>query len=278
LVTDNQIHETGTPPNAYLLAAGSPFVPPTDPYQRCRDLVEAARVCEENAHRELQDAATRVRRGDFLQHWLTKAGLVPTSSSAAGLGLFAGGAGLLSLGVAADWATRVRYGSLLPRVGGEFLTASELGFRDTVRYGVRSANWRAYPGAVTPYARWATTGHVLGVVGAGVTAGTSAWDQWQADADDPTIGDTEQAARAATVGLASGAGAYGGAMVGAQIGGAIGTAVCPGVGTVVGGAIGGMVGGIAGSEVGEWLGGEAKGVVGGAAGAVGGFVSKGKFW
>lgn len=80
--------------------------------------------------------------------------------------------------------------------------------------------------------------------------GFAAYDQWTADAADPTMNTGERVGRsatnAATVGSVSVAAGYGGAIAGAKAGALIGSAI-PGVGTVVGGVVGGVVGSVVAS-------------------------------
>ncbi|MGQ0465852.1 MAG: hypothetical protein ACT4QG_11090 [Sporichthyaceae bacterium] len=119
-------------------------------------------------------------------------------------------------------------------------------------YAIRPSSWVAKPGHQIPHTQWTTAGRALGVAGAALEGGKSAWGQWQTDADDPNLDTSERLARAGFVGAASGGGAWAGAYGGALAGGAIGS-VFPGPGTVIGAAIGGALGGMGGSAVGENL-------------------------
>ena len=78
-----------------------------------------------------------------------------------------------------------------------------------------------------------------GRAGTAVSFGVDAYEQWQKDSKDPSMGQGEKVARAATKGTASAAGGWAGAQAGAAIG------AC--VGGPVGAAFGGIVGGIIGS-------------------------------
>ena len=78
-----------------------------------------------------------------------------------------------------------------------------------------------------------------GRAGTAVSFGVDAYEQWQKDSKDPSMGQGEKVARAATEGTASAAGGWAGAQAGAAIG------AC--VGGPVGAAFGGIVGGIIGS-------------------------------
>lgn len=278
-VVDDQI---GPPaqglPTAFLQPAGQTFVVPPVPYEQCRVIVEAARERERQAHDALQDAAAKVTRDPPLLHWLGRLGLVPTSDTPAGMAQWAGNSGLFAVGAVADWATKVKYGWLDPgAVRGP-------GYWQTVRAGLRPANWGPLPGSETLHARWTTVGRTANVAGAVVAGTTALVNQWQADQDDPTVEATEQIARATTQGLATGAGAWVGAVGGAQLGAALGTPLGP-VGTIVGGAVGGAVGAMLGTTAGQMVGDQIKGVAGDLtdggvelAKDVGGFFKKGKFW
>lgn len=94
---------------------------------------------------------------------------------------------------------------------------------------------------------------VFGAAGAVVSGGFAAWDRWEADASDPSLGTGERMGRATIDGVAN---AGGGALVGwggAALGASLGTMIFPGVGTVIGGAIGGIAGGLAGGTAGNFL-------------------------
>ena len=84
-----------------------------------------------------------------------------------------------------------------------------------------------------------------GRAGTAVSFGVDAYEQWQKDSKDPSIGQGEKVARAATKGAGSAAGGWAGAQAGAAIG------AC--VGGPVGAAVGGIVGGVVGSGAGGWL-------------------------
>ena len=77
----------------------------------------------------------------------------------------------------------------------------------------------------------------------GVSFGVSAYEQWQKDSHNPSIGDGEKVTRAVTKGGVTAAGGWAGAQAGAIIGGS--------VGGPVGVAVGGIIGGIVGSGLGE---------------------------
>ena len=85
---------------------------------------------------------------------------------------------------------------------------------------------------------WGKAGRALPVVGTVAGIGTTAWDQWRADARNPNLTTTDRVGRSAGVGIYVGGAAAGGA--------AIGTMLFPGVGTLAGagiGAAGGLVAG-----------------------------------
>ena len=93
-------------------------------------------------------------------------------------------------------------------------------------------------------AKWLESGlNVAGKVATGVSFGVSAYEQWQKDSHNPSIGDGEKVTRAVTKGGVTAAGGWAGAQAGAIIGGS--------VGGPVGVAVGGIIGGIVGSGLGE---------------------------
>ena len=80
--------------------------------------------------------------------------------------------------------------------------------------------------------------------GTAVSFGVDAYQQWEKDSHNPSIGTVEKVARATTAGAGSAAGGW----VGAQAGAAVGACVGGPVGAVVGGAVGAAIG----SGVGKW--------------------------
>lgn len=202
-----------------------------------------------------------------LEWVLRRAGVLPAENaddpvaySEYGFGLIATG-----LGTRQDWLTRVRYGRYAPRVsgpgisiGGQFVSVSNSTAAQRLAWSMRWKSWEKdwIPKAnnKTTYARAGTVGKWVGRAGSVVTAGLAGWEQWQEDADNPTLDDGERIDRTATKAATTGTIAAGGAWGGALVGGAIGTAICPGIGTVIGGAIGGLAGAWAGGEVGGALG------------------------
>lgn len=231
-----------------------PAIEPTDPklaaYRDCEARVAFARDMENRAHDDLRDMAAEVARAPFLEHWATKVGLTPASSAPADIASWAGNAALFVGGAVTGWATQVKYGGLHPVMNGTRVNAADLAWWRRMGAGFSSKNWRAFDGMEAPYARWTSAGKVLNRAGGVLAGATAAFDQWGADSDDPTMSENERVARAGTVGVTTGVGAYGGALMGAQAGAAIGS-VFPGPGTVIGGAVGGIVGGVAGSHVGQ---------------------------
>ena len=82
-----------------------------------------------------------------------------------------------------------------------------------------------------------------------VTFGLDAYDQWEKDSHNPSIGTGEKVARAATSGAGSAAGGWAGAQVGATAGAF--------VGGPVGAVVGGIAGAVVGSVAGKWTAGKA---------------------
>ena len=87
-----------------------------------------------------------------------------------------------------------------------------------------------------------------GRAGTAVSFGVDAYEQWQKDSKDPSIGQGEKVARAATKGAGSAAGGWAGAQAGAAIGACVGGPV----GAAVGGIVGGVVGSGAGKALADW--------------------------
>lgn len=77
-----------------------------------------------------------------------------------------------------------------------------------------------------------------GRAGTAVSFGVDAYQQWEKDSHNPSIGMGEKVARAATAGAGSAAGGWAGAQAGAAIGAGVGGPV----GAVVGGAVGAAIG------------------------------------
>ena len=76
-----------------------------------------------------------------------------------------------------------------------------------------------------------------GRAGTAVSFGVDAYEQWQKDSKDPSIGQGEKVARAATKGAGSAAGGWAGAQAGAAIGACVGGPVGAAVGGIVGGVV-----------------------------------------
>lgn len=222
---------------------------------------------------------------DFWDDFLTTWGVLPND----GLGALAwpgliGAKLLLAAGVSSDWMRKVGTGTWRPRgPDGRFMTRPS--GRWARAWSMRpESNWGAKPYQAGNYAKWGTAGKWVGRAGTVLSFGTAAFGQWNHDASDPTMGTTEKAARAGTMGLTTAAGSWGGAWAGAQGGALIGAAVGGPVGAVVGGLIGGLVGGGLGGMLGDFVGQQVIGPVGDfadwagggiadAAGAVGDFAS-----
>lgn len=220
------------------------------------DIAGAARTSERQAHEHLA-AAIRAATGDgFVVDLLQRLGLLPPDyADGDDVGAWLFGLGGLGVGAGVAWMVNGRYGVFQPRIQGRFASTSGMGFWQRAWAATSTDSFHARPYDAAARNRWAAAGRWAGRAGVVATVASAGWNQWQADADDPTLGDVEQGTRAATMGATTAAGAWAGAQGGAWAGGAIGTAICPGVGTVVGGVVGGIVGGaaggLAGSEVGQ---------------------------
>jgi hypothetical protein len=93
-------------------------------------------------------------------------------------------------------------------------------------------------------AKWGKVGKALPIVGTAAGMGSAAWDQWNADASNPSYTSTDRVGRAAGVGVYVGGAAAGGA--------ALGTMIFPGVGTLAGAGIGAAGGLIVGAAASAW--------------------------
>ncbi|NHC45204.1 hypothetical protein [Motilibacter aurantiacus] len=232
-------------------------------YDEAFAIAQDARAKERDAHSRLVDAMLDSNGDGLVENLLEKLGLLPPDGMD---GIAAGGYALglagLGFGGLAGWMAQGALGVWQPKfrdAQGRWVWGTNKGWtplerlRLSLRSGAAARDWRALPHQSANMARWETAGAWANRAGGVVTGITSAWSQWDADADDPSLDTGERVDRAATKGVLSGAGAWGGASAGAWAGGAIGTAIFPGVGTVVGGAIGGLVGGAIGGFAGSEL-------------------------
>lgn len=219
-------------------------------------IADGARTKENEAHERLGDKIKESTGDGFIENLLQRLGLLPPDfSDGDDIGAYLVGLGGLGLGAATTYLVSSRYGRFQPRVNGRFASPHGLTFGERFRAGLRPDSFHANPHQAGVRGGWTTAGTWATRAGSVATAGFAGWNQWQADADDPSLSDVERGARATTVGLSAAGGAWAGAQGGAWVGGAIGTAICPGLGTAIGGVagglIGGAVGGFAGSEFGE---------------------------
>ena len=220
------------------------------------EIAGGARTKEQEAHQRLADGVTASTGDGLVVDLLQRLGLLPPDfADGDDVGSWLFGLGGLGFGAGVGWMVHGRLGIFQPRVNGRFGTARGMSFWQRAWAATDPDSFHARPYAAAGRNGWATAGRWAGRAGTVVTAVSAGWNQWQADADDPSMGDVERGARATTMGATTAAGAWAGAQGGAWAGGAIGTAICPGVGTaiggVVGGVIGGAVGGFVGSEVGQ---------------------------
>lgn len=237
------------------------------------EVADGARTKEKEAHDRLGDGISKSTGDGLIEDLLERLGFLPPDfSDGDDIGAWALGLAGLGFGAGASWMIHGRYGVFQPRVNGRFGTAAGMNFWQRMLAGGKSDSWHAKSYTAGARNAWSTAGKWAGRFGTGVTALSAGWNQWQADADDPSLGTTERAARAGTMGATTAAGAWAGAQGGAWAGGAIGTAICPGVGTVVGGVVGGLVGGAVGGFAGSEFGQAIIDPVGDAADAVGDWV------
>ena len=219
------------------------------------EVADAARTKEQEAHTHLGAGIKKSTGDGFVVDLLQRLGFLPPDfSDGDDIGAWLFGLGGLGLGAGVGWMVNGRYGVFQPRVNGAFGSARGMSFWQRAWAATSTDSFHARSYAAATRNGWATAGTWASRAGVGVTAVSAGWNQWQAAADDPSMGDVEQGTRAATTGATTAAGAWAGAQGGAWAGGAIGTAICPGVGTVVGGVVGGLVGGAVGGFVGSEVG------------------------
>ncbi len=232
-------------------------------WNECVSRAEAARTKEREAHTRLGAAMAATNGDGWLENLLETLGLAPPDGmdGVTGAGYLLGLGGL-GFGGLAGWMSHGVLGMWQPKFlnpSGSWVFGTNQGWstldrlRLSLRPGAASRDWRALPYQAGNLQRWEAAGRWANRAGGAVTALTTGWSQWQADADDPSLDTGERVDRAVTTGASSAAGALAGAQGGAWAGGAIGTAICPGVGTVVGGAVGGLVGGAVGAYAGSEL-------------------------
>ena len=226
-------------------------------------IADAARTKEAEAHTHLGDGLQRTTGDGFLQDLLERLGLLPADfADGDDIGAYLLGLGGLGFGAASGIMVASRYGVFQPRVAGRFTSPAGLTFWNRLRAGTSADSFHALPNTAAARNWWSRAGKIGGYAGTGLTAGFAAWNQWQADADDPSLSDSNKAGRAGALGVSPAAGAWAGAEAGAWAGGAIGTAICPGIGTAIGGVAGGLIGGAVGGFVGSEVGQEVMGAVG----------------
>lgn len=219
------------------------------------EVADAARTKEQEAHKHLGDGIKKSTGDGFVVDLLQRLGFLPPDfTDGDDIGAWLLGLGGLGFGAGVGWLVNGRMGVFQPRVNGSFGTASGMNFWERMRAATDSKSFRAKAHQAAARNRWTSAGRWANRAGGVITGLSSGWNQWQADADDASMGDVEQGTRAATMGATTAVGAMAGAKGGAWLGGAIGTAICPGVGTVVGGVVGGLVGGAAGGFVGSEFG------------------------
>ena len=250
---------------AGLTVSGTMISPPTDPgedasegdvnahntkVEKWNDLVsrvETARKDEDNAHEDLGKAISKSTGDGWIEDRLEDLGLLPKDfSDGMQIGAYALGLAGLGAGAGVDWMVKSRYGTFQPRVNGRFASPSSLTKLERAAKVLSDKNWHAKANQAAVRGKWLTAGKWATRAGWVVTAGTSAWEQWQKDADDPSLSTTERVSRTVSTSAITTAGAAGGAWAGAQAGAAIGS-IFPGPGTVIGGVVGGVIGGAIGS-------------------------------
>lgn len=240
--------------DAAVAAAGQAHERRATAYATAQQLASSARTLETSAHTALLAQVKAVTADDPFQWFLEKLGLLPQSGDTDDLAWWALGGLGTGFGVWADWRRRLGIGRFAPRgADGRFLPIQQPWYRHALQ-APNDRHWVAKPHQAQSYSALGTAGKWVGRAGTVVAVGSAAWSQWEADADDPSLGDAERVGRAATSGVATGAGAWAGAAVGVKGGAVIGMAVGGPVGAVVGGAVGGLIGGAIGSAAGQAVG------------------------
>nr|WP_300149986.1 hypothetical protein [Propionicimonas sp.] len=261
-LTADAIREPHRPADETDAAAVTAYNRKVAVYNACVTTVADRRDQEDAAHSALTSALSAARHTGPVEWFLATLGFIPRSGSDGGdLALFGAAQGLKYSG----WAARLlRSGNIrfTPRLpNGQFRTVGDMSVWQRMWAGRTASNWVGKPYQGASAARWATVGKWAGRAGTVVAFAASAWGQWSADADDPSLNTGAKVARAATVGAATAAGGWAGAWAGAQVGAAIGTLGGP-VGAAVGGIVGGVIGGVIGSGVGQAAGDWLKGAIG----------------
>ncbi|MGH3412271.1 MAG: hypothetical protein ACRDPH_04230 [Marmoricola sp.] len=171
-------------------------------YNEAFDIADGARTKEKRAHHELAQAMQAVNGDGWLENLLERLGFAPSDGMDAvtgtGWGLGLAGVGL---GMSAGWMIQGKYGIFQPRTAaGRWgrVNGRGMDFWDRARAAGGKKNWHARAGNAAVRGKWATAGKIASRAGYAVTAVTSGWQQWQADADDPSLDTSERVSRAVT--------------------------------------------------------------------------------
>ncbi|MGQ0630725.1 MAG: WXG100 family type VII secretion target [Sporichthyaceae bacterium] len=221
-------------------------------YARCEETAVTARNLEGNAHAALLGIVNGLAPTPLLEYWLRKSGfLPPTGLGTGGYSLYGTGLGILGVGAATEWATRMKYGTFAPLgPGGRVMSPQGMSKTQKGIHAWSNDSWRAKANKSDIRNRWLRGGKFLGPAGGFVNGGIAGLDQWALDSDDPTLSTSERVGRAGAHVVIVGTAAWGGAALGAQGGAAIGLAFGGPPGAVVGAIGGGLIMGVAASEAG----------------------------
>lgn len=170
-----------------------------------------------------------------------------------------------NLGKAAQWLPMDSRFRFAPRgAGGKFVSPKSMGTFERLSSMTKAKNWVAKSGQAGSTAAKISKGasKILSHpatkwVGRGMnvlSAGLKGYEQYQADAHNPQMGEGERIARAGTRAAVSGVSSWAGATAGAKIGGMIGAAFGGPLGILAGSLIGGAIGGFAASKFGDAVG------------------------
>ena len=256
-VTADAIREPARPSADADAATITAYNHKVEVYNGCFTAVSGERDKERTAHSVLTDALTSARDVGPVEWFLATLGFAPKAGShQSQLALFGVSQGLKYSGWAAKLlrSTSIRFAPRWPN--GRFRSVADLSVWQRMWAGRSGKSWVGQPYQGSTAARWATAGKWVGRAGTVVAFAASSWNQWSADADDPSLSTGAKVARATTVGATTAAGGWAGAWAGAQVGAAVGSLGGP-VGAAVGGIVGGVIGGFVGSSLGQaagdWL-------------------------
>lgn len=182
------------------------------------EIAEGARRKEAEAHQHLADGVTASTGDGFVVDLLQRLGLLPPDfADGDDVGAWLLGVGGLGFGAGVSWMVDKRYGMFQPRVNNRFGSPVGMSFWQRAWAATDPDNFHAKSNAASVRNAWSRAGRWTGRAGGAVTIISAGWNQWQADADDPSMGDAERRARAATMSTTTAGGAILGAKEGRRV-------------------------------------------------------------